>query len=67
MPRDLEESNTTITFITGDEAWLPLDPDAPVDPMGIDGAQYYQIRATFSSNPQTSLVPTLSAIAISWD
>ena len=32
----------------------------------IDGAQYYQIRLTFISNPLTGLRPEVSALAVSW-
>ena len=32
----------------------------------INGANYYQVRATFTANPITGLTPELSAVAVSW-
>lgn len=65
--RDLINSNVPIEFLGGDDVWNEANPDADQDPLGIDGAQYYQIRVSFGSNTVTGLVPTLSAVAISWE
>ena len=33
----------------------------------LDGAAYYQVRATFVANPESGLVPNLSGLGFSWE
>ena len=32
----------------------------------INGAEYYQVRITWTSNPQTGLFPELTAFGMTW-
>jgi len=50
--------NTIITFV-GDAEWKS-------DVSRIDGAQYYQMRLTFLSNPETAVSPEISAVGLTW-
>ena len=62
---DKAHENPGITFLNGNDTWKPLDLSGG-NPLGIDGARFYQIRVTFRSNVQTGLTPELSALALSW-
>ncbi len=57
---DAAGANLGISFLaaTGN-AWQE-------DVEAINGANFYQVRVSFISNPQTGLVPTLSSFAMSW-
>jgi hypothetical protein len=56
---DPSQLNTQIAFLNSDTSWFD-------DPSFIDGASYYQVRLTFTSNTQTGLTPELSAFALTW-
>ena len=64
--RNEDNANPTISFLNGN-VWTSLDPDATENPIGIDGAQFYQVRASFIANTESSLTPSLSALALTWD
>jgi len=57
--------NPRIAEFNNDASWHDADPEIE-NPTGLDGAQYYQLRVTFQSNPVSGLVPSLSAIGITW-
>jgi len=57
-PQDSAFENPGIVFLGGSK-WYDTISE-------IDGAGYYQVRATFSANAATGQVPELSAVAISW-
>ncbi|MFT4538365.1 MAG: hypothetical protein ACI841_002788 [Planctomycetota bacterium] len=59
FPHDTIWANNGITFTNGQENWFD-------NISGIDGSHYFQVRATFLSNPVTALIPELSALAVSW-
>ncbi|MFT5152787.1 MAG: hypothetical protein ACI841_002786, partial [Planctomycetota bacterium] len=52
-------SNPDVVFTDGDASWKTSSE-------GLAGAEYYQLRVTFLSNPMTGLSPTLSALALAW-
>ena len=51
--------NTPITFLNGDNTWKP-------SATALDGASFYQVRITFTSNAETGLSPMLSAFGMNW-
>ena len=51
--------NVPVTFLGGDDAWH-------ADPSEIDGAAYYQVRLTFTSNARSGLAPELASFALCW-
>jgi hypothetical protein len=56
---DSLQLNTQIAFYNSDNSWYD-------NPSSIDGASYYQVRLSFTSNTQTGLSPELSAFALTW-
>ncbi len=53
------ELNSGISFSTGEDSWHSNIND-------IIGAQYYQVRITWTSNAVTGLSPELTAFALTW-
>ena len=51
--------NTPITFLNGDNTWKS-------SAAALDGASFYQVRITFTSNAETGLSPMLSAFGMNW-
>jgi len=51
--------NLPVAFLNNDSKWY-------TDPSAIDGAAYYQVRLTFTSNAQTGLTPELGSFAMTW-
>ena len=51
--------NTPVAFLNNDSKWYS-------DPAAIEGAAYYQVRLTFTSNAQTGLSPELASFALTW-
>lgn len=58
-------ANTSIAFTGNDRSWHAATLDA-TNPLGIDGAQYYQVRISFISNIISGARPELSSLAIGW-
>ncbi|MFT7478245.1 MAG: hypothetical protein ACI80N_001524, partial [Gammaproteobacteria bacterium] len=63
--RSTFDPNVRVSPYNNDISWHDADPDI-ANPTGLDGAQYYQVRITFQANPVSGLVPSLSALGISW-
>lgn len=55
----LNQVNIPVSFLNLDDSWFE-------DTSEIDGAGYYQVRLTFTSNSETGLSPELSTFAMSW-
>ena len=51
--------NTTVAFDPNTDVWFD-------DINAIEGAQFYQVRITWTSNPLTGLTPELTAFGLTW-
>jgi len=60
-----ESANSSIGFLGGDQSWHEPS-SASTNPVGIDGAQFYQVRITFLSNVISGARPELSNLAVAW-
>jgi len=52
--------NTTVSFDPNTDVWFD-------DINSIEDAQFYQVRITWTSNPQTGLSPELTAFGLTWE
>ena len=52
--------NTTVSFDPNTDVWFD-------DINAIEGAQFYQVRITWTSNPLTGLAPELTAFGLTWE
>ena len=57
--RDPGAANPGVIFLLNDNTWH-------ADVSDIDGSSYYQVRVTFTSNPETGTNPELSAVGLTW-